>query len=399
MHTILARLRALPVAARVTIAVFILAVAAGGHWFANSNTTAGPTSLRDRERFVFISARDSSEIAVIDAQSNRVVARVVMPAAPKQLLMSEPTGILAMTSAGSSGLDIVELMPETGRARIDLGIEADSILLSPDGYLVAAHNAAQGALVVASLQTRKRLFSVNGFSGTHYLTYSYDGSQIYVVNAATAELAVFDLVQQKVIEKIKLGGTAGAVLPLQGASALTRTPDGRNGFVAIAGGDKVIAIDLGNMKIAREIRVGSRPSRPYATADARIVLVSNDGDRTVSVIDSATIQVLATLPGAADVNAINTGWFETFAFVTSSSEKRIVVLDLEKFRKVADIELPSPALTGMVNSAGVKLFAPLKGGGLVAVIDTRRHAVQTLVADAGALPWAVAMAHSNNYCH
>lgn len=53
----------------------------------------------------------------------------------------------------------------------------------------------------------------------------------------------------------------------------------------------------------------------------------------------------------------------------------------------------------MVNGVGVKLFAPLTGSGRIAVIDTRLHVVQALIDGVGAAPWAVTMAHSNNYCH
>lgn len=381
------------------IALLLLATAVAWHWYLRAGGEEAVTSLRDGERYVFVSAAGSREVSVIDGKLSRVVSRLTMPAVPRQLLVSDPTGLLAMSAIGSRGLDLVELLPATGRAQIDLGIEADSIALSPDGYLVVAHNEADGTLVLASLQTRKRLFRLDGFGGKHHLTFSYDGSQIYIVDASTAELAVLDLVQQRIIDRINLVVTSRAAKSSLLASALTRTPDGRHGFVAVAGSDKVVVVDLGAMKAVREIRVGTRPSRPYATADARVVLVSNDGDRTVSVIDSTTLQVVATLPGAADVVAINTGWFETFAFVMSGTENRIVVLNLEKFTKVADIELPSPAVAGMVNGVGAKLFAALKAGGRVAVVDTQRHVVQALVAEVGELPSAVAMARSNNYCH
>lgn len=321
-----ARLRANPKAVALGGTVAILA-AASASWYlsARGGTDTVVTSLRDGERFVFVSARDAAEVAVVDGKLDRVAARVSMPAVPKHLLVSEPTGTLVASVAGSSVLDIVELAPATGRARIDLGIEADNLVLSPDGYLVAAHNASAGLLAVASLQTRKRLFQIDEFAGSHHLTFGYDGSQIYVVNASTAELAVVDLVQQQVIERIKLNGSSISAVARHKASALTCTPDGRHGFIAMTTADSVIAVDLSSMKVVRQIRVGSRPSRPYATADGRVVLVGNDGDRTVSVIDSTTLQVVATLPGVADVIAINTGWFESFAFVMSGSEKRIAV--------------------------------------------------------------------------
>lgn len=410
MVSIVGRLRAVVRRRAFAFSGLMLVIAAAAYWFVGVERDSDPdrnvTSLRDGERFVFVSAHNANEVAVIDGKYDRVAARIAMPAVPKQLLVSAPTGTLVASVAGASTLEIVELAPGTGRARIDLGVQADNLVLSPDGYLVAAYSRASGTLTVASLQTRRVLFRLDGFSGAAFLTFSYDGSQIYVVSDQTVELAVVDLVQQRAIERIALldrestshaGGAVSA--SSQGVSALTRTPDGRHGFVAVRALNIVLAVDLSTLKPVKWIRVGSRPLRPYATADARVVLVPNDGDRTVSVIDTTTLQVVATLPGAADVIAINTGWFESFAFVMSGSEKRIVVLDLNKFEKVADIDLPGVSGAGIVNGVGVRLFAPLAGNDQIAVIDTRRHALHALIKGVGREPWAAAMAHSNNYCH
>lgn len=83
----------------------------------------------------------------------------------------------------------------------------------------------------------------------------------------------------------------------------------------------------------------------------------------------------------------------------SSSQKRVVVLDLMKFGKLGDIELPGSPGAGVVNSTGQKLYVSLADTDQVAVIDTHTHKLQALIDGAGRKPSGTIMARSNNYCH
>ena len=134
----------------------LIAAAAAAYWLVGieRDPDRAVGSLRDGERFVFVAARNANEVAVIDGKYDRVAAKISMPAVPKQLLVSEPTGALVASVAGASTLEILELAPGTGRARIDLGVQPDNLVMSPDGYLVAAHSAASGTLAVASLDRK-----------------------------------------------------------------------------------------------------------------------------------------------------------------------------------------------------------------------------------------------------
>jgi len=241
------------------------------------------------------------------------------------------------------------------------------------------------------------LFHLTGLGDPRNLTFSLDGSQLYIVDGKAMELIVIDIVQESIGERVRLEnqGQAG----ISSASSLTRTPDGRYGFVSFHGLDSVIILDLRTLKPVRRLQVGRGPLRPYGTSDGRLMLIPNDGDRSVSVIDTTTLEVVATLPGAQDVTAINTGWFESLAFVMSRSQKRVIVLDLMKFNKVGEIDLPGSPGAGVVNSTGQKLYVSLGDTNQAAVIDTQTHKVLTLINDMGHQPWGATIARSNNYCH
>ena len=185
----------------------------------------------------------------------------------------------------------------------------------------------------------------------------------------------------------------------QGIINVTRTPDGRLGFAAHGEGNAMAVIDLRTQEKIKTLTLGELPWRAYSTADGRTMLVPNNGDKTVSVISTTTLDVVATLPGAADMTGVNTGWFETTALVISRGEEKAVVLDLVELKRVGEIPLPGTPETGVTMPDGTKAYVALSGADKVAVIDLRARKLVKTIDGVGKEPWGVTMVGALNYCH
>ncbi len=360
-----------------------------------------PVSMTDSARFVFVPSSVTPQVTVIDGKLKRIAARIDVPGVPNHAVVSDAAEVIASSISGRDALQMVSLSAPSSQSEVKLPITPDALVLSPDGYLLAIGDSKREAIAIVSLQQRKVLFSLAGFHDARDLAFSFDGSQLYVSDGRRPELAVLDIVQQKVVGRVALQND-GKLRPPDGpagASALTRTPDGRFGFVSITNSDSVAVVDLRTLKFVKSIAVGRSPLRAYGTADGRLMLVPNDGDRSISIIDTTTLDVTATLTGFKDVIAIATGWFESRAFVLSSSERRVAVLDLMTFSRTGDIDLPSFPGGGVVDSAGQNLYVALTETDQTAVIDARTSGLTTLIDGAGRRPWGTLMARSNNYCH
>lgn len=373
-----------------------IGVAWGALKMSAERTTNGAVSIADGARFVFVPSGSAPQVAVIDAKSGRVVTRIELAGIPDRAVVSDAADVIAASVSGRDALEIVPLSAPASRIQVKLPITPESLVLSPDGYLLAVADGKRGAIAIVSLQQRKLLFTLSGLSDPRNSTFSLDGSQLYVTDGKSLELAVVDIVQQKILERVALGREPSMA---SGVSALTRTADGRFGFVSLGGRNSVAVIDLRTLTLVKSLAVGGAPLRAYGTADGRLMLVPNDVDRSISVIDTTTLQVAATLPGAKDVIGINTGWFESHAFVLSASERRVTVLDLMKFVKLGEVELPAFPAGGVVDSAGQKLYVALTDSDQAAVIDTRTMKLAALIDGAGRRPWGALMTRSNNYCH
>jgi YVTN family beta-propeller protein len=212
-----------------------------------------------------------------------------------------------------------------------------------------------------------------------------------------AKAAIID--QVKIAEPPALAGKAAPGAEFQGIINVTATPDGRLGFAAHGEANELAVIDLRTRALKKSVPLGQLPWRAYSTADGRFMLVPNNGDRTLSVISTAMLEVVATLPAAEDVTGVNTGWFETTAFALSRAGRKAVVYDLEDMARVGEIALPGTPETGVTTPDGGKLYVALSDTDQVAVIDIRKRELAGTINGVGDEPWGTMMTGTLNYCH
>jgi YVTN family beta-propeller protein len=258
---------------------------------------------------------------------------------------------------------------------------------------------------LVSLQDEREVARVDGLFQPHNLTFSPDGALLYVANLGASHVSVIDIASARVIDEIKiaqpppLAGKEAPGAEFQGIINVTATLDGRLGFAAHGEANELAVIDLRTRAVKKHVPLGELPWRAYSTADGRFMLVPNNGDRTLSVISTATLEVVATLPAAEDVTGVNTGWFETTAFALSRAGRKAVVYDLEAMARVGEIALPGTPETGVTTPDGAKLYVALSDTDQVAVIDIRKRELAKIIDGVGDEPWGTMMAGTLNYCH
>lgn len=384
------------------LSLMMLALAALVVWMMQPSTER---TLEGIDLYVFVPSKGAPEVTVIDTRTDRIATTLRLDRIPDQVLVSEVANRLVASKIADRSIGIVN--PETGETEktIKLSIKPERMVLSPEGWLLAVRDKSAGSVSVVSLHLQRQLAQVNGFEDPHTLTFGIGGDFVYVADRGTGIISTIDVAQAKVISKLPVVDVARAATDGEepngsyGISGLTHTPNGRLGFCAYREGHELAVMDLNDYRKIKTLALGGQPSRPWGTADGRFMMVANARDRTISVIDTGALEVVATLPGASDVSAINTGWFESVAFVMSRSEDKAVVLDLMKLKKVGDIPLPTRPGPGVVTPDGKKLYVALRGSDRVAVIDTRQRKVVSVIPHVGREPSDATMARSNNYCH
>lgn len=364
------------------------------------------SALEQANRYVFVPNRASADVAVIDTVNDEVVARVQVGKVPHQVVMADTLGKFVASNTDDHTISIIDLGDLKTEATITLGNTPEHMELSPSGDLLAVGNIGAGTVSLVSLTENRETARVKGLIEPHNMTFSPDGSLLYVANLGADHVSVVDVALGQVVNEIPVAeptpvASSGDApnLEYQGIINVTKTPDGRLGFAAHGEGNTMAVIDLRDQRKIKSLTLGELPWRAYTTADGRHMLVPNNGDETVSVISTQSLEVVATLPGAEDVTGINTGWFETTAFVISRGEDKAVVLDLVSMERVGEIALPGTPETGVTTPDGKKLYVALSEANKVAVIDIRERRVVKMIDGVGEEPWGVTMAGAINYCH
>ncbi len=360
------------------------------------------------DRYIFVPNRNSADVAIIDTDSDSVIARVPVGRVPHQVAVSDTLGRLVASNTADNTVSVIDLARLAPVATLTLDNEPEHMELSPDGRLAAVGNIAAGTVSLVSLSESREIARVQGLHEPHNMTFSPDGRFVYVGNLGANFVSVIDVAAAQVVDEIAVPDDAPlAALPgteeeHQGIINVTRTPDGRLGFAAYGDGGSLAVIDLRSRRVLKVLQLGELPWRAYATADGRHMIVPNNGDRTVSIIATVSpFEEVARLEGAADMTGVNTGWFETVAFVISRTEGRLVVLDLQRRQNAGSIDLGADSTpeTGVTTPDGRRLYVALSGRDEVAVIDTKARWLIRRIGGVGREPWGTHMVGALNYCH
>jgi YVTN family beta-propeller protein len=116
---------------------------------------------------------------------------------------------------------------------------------------------------------------------------------------------------------------------LCGAHAEQHNPDWpvTFGFVANAFDNTVSVIDTASNKVVATIPVGRFPDGVATTPDGTHAYVTNKFDATVSVIDTTSNKVVVTIPVGANPSGVATTPDGTHAYVTNSDFRSVSVID------------------------------------------------------------------------
>ncbi len=359
------------------------------------------------DHYVFVPNKNSADIAIIDANTDKVVANVKVGNIPHQVSVSDTTGKMVASNTQDNTISIIDLKTLKATRTVRLGHEPEHMAIGRSGKIVAVGNIGEGTVSLVSLVSDAETKRITGLHEPHNMTFSPDGKLLYVGNLGANFVSVIDVEKGKVINEIGVGkNTAVAALPgtneeHQGIINVTKTPDGRLGFAAYGDGDVMAVIDLRTQKKLATLQLGDAPWRAYTTKDGRFMIVPNNGDETVSIFSTtAPYKEVARLKGAADMTGVNTGWFETKAFVISRGDNKVVILDLINMKNIGEIRLKngSPE-TAVVTPDGSKLYVALSGTNELAVIDTRHGKLLRKIKNVGKEPWGAHMVGALNYCH
>jgi DNA-binding beta-propeller fold protein YncE len=118
--------------------------------------------------------------------------------------------------------------------------------------------------------------------------------RMYVVTKENNALYVVNLVDKSIVQKVALGSEAYACL---------LSPDRKELYISLWGGDKVLVLNTLQQKLVARVAVGDNPNELLLNNKGDILFVANANDNSVSVIDIKHRKVLEVLDAALYPNS------------------------------------------------------------------------------------------------
>ncbi len=219
--------------------------------------------------------------------------RVGVGRSPVHMVQTLDGHTIYVTNFGEASVSVVDAA--TWRATSTLPVPANphGITLSPDGRWVYVACVQGGAIAVLDAANKWLDGTIALPTGTqpYAVALSRDGRYLYAPDNFAARLFVIDTASRQVIGAVPIGLRAALEARSADGSTLYVT-NGASGTVSVLD----LAADPAHPRVRATVRVGTYPHGLALTPDGRYLVVANTLGDTLSVIATATDQVVATLP-------------------------------------------------------------------------------------------------------
>ena len=248
--------------------------------------------------------------------------------------------------------------------RVELGLFPATVQVAPNGHYAWVVNfnlhgeMTPSSVSVVYLDDMLEVRRIPTCVMPHGSRLSPDGKRHYSACMMNDALVEIDADRMEVARHFMLsaGGEHGMNGPVQAMSAaVTCSPtwaepsaDGRSVWVACGKSNEVVEIDVGSWTLKRRVPVGEGIYNLAASRDGRLVIGTNKGGQSVSVIDAASGRELARIPTTRRLpSGLVISPDSRYAFVTQegvgSEPGTVDVIDLRTLARVASVEVGQQA--------------------------------------------------------
>lgn len=264
---------------------------------------------------------------------------------------------------------------------------AGSLQAAPLAY-VTSEKAGIGVIGLDTM-TLEKTFSI-GAAGPRGLSLNDDGTRLVVADKTTGELAAIDTATGRVVKRVKIGKNPEYVRVRGGYAYVTYEPGDSGKPAGKAAGtspDKpgaedddankppaeIAIVDLKTWKIVHSVVSGHETEGVEFSRDGKQMLVTNEGDDTVSVYDARSGKPIATVkvPAGGRPRGIRRSPDGTQYVVTLESLSKIIVLDAGDFHIVKSVDTKLGPYGVAFGPDGKRLFVAAARDQTLQVFDAK----------------------------
>lgn len=273
--------------------------------------------------YAYVAAQNGNTVAVIDTSSNTVTATIPVGLTPTSVALTPDRASLYVANGSSNSVSVVSTATNTVTATIPVGNIPYGIAITPDGAFAYVANLRSHNVSVIDTATHTVVTTVAVGLNPMGVAITPDQAFVYVTNQSSDSVSVIDTATNTVVTTVAAGRFPGPV---------AASPDGAFVYVGIffsPGVGGVSVVDRSNNTVIKQVVTGNQPSGIAFSADGTSAYVANFVGSSVSAIDTATIEVVATISSSeartpAGVAITPNG---AFAYAANFNSNNVSVID------------------------------------------------------------------------
>lgn len=275
-------------------------------------------------------------------------------------------------------------------------LAASAVHAAPVAY-VTSEKAGVGVVDLDDM-TLEKTFSI-GASGPRGLGLNDDGTRLMVADKNTGELAAIDTSTGKVVARVKIGKNPEYVRVRDGRAYVTYEPGDtgkpgkseksekseKSGAGGKPGGDdddankppaEIAVVDLKTWRVIRSVQSGHETEGVEFSRDGSLMLVTNEGDDTVSIYRTDTSEPVRTVKLAAGgrPRGIKASPDGKRYVVTLESLSKLVVLDAGDYHVVKTVDTKLGPYGVAYGPSGTHIFVAAARDKTLQVFDAQTYA-------------------------
>ncbi|MEO7215526.1 MBG domain-containing protein [Mucilaginibacter sp.] len=294
--------------------------------FTAVNTSSKPiiatiTATPVASGYAYICHYYEGTVSVVNLSTNSITTTIPVGINPSRTYVSPDGTSVYVSDYGTTNIFVISTTTNAVVATIDAGVKPGNVVVSPDGGRLYVSGTESGSVLVIDVATKVILATITVGSSPQGIAFNPDGTRAYVVNNSSGTVSVINTASFDVIGTIPVGyNPVNAVVSPDGSRVYVT--NGNHTNTSFEGSVSVInAIDN---TVIETIITGSHPYGIAISPDGSRVYQSNNGGADISVINTATNKVIATI--ATPVVGSPTGvclspegnWLYAINFVTGT---------------------------------------------------------------------------------
>ncbi len=240
---------------------------------------------------MFVANKRGDSLSRIDLSTGQETHRVDTCENPHELAVSPDGGELLVGCYSGSSVNLHDTSDLSLIRAVELGDGArvHSAVWRADGSIVAGAEGRGSLFLVRFSETGSDVDLAeigNGGQGPHMVAVNADGTHAWGTIIPSGSVVRYDLEQGVESARLLLG---------EQTEALALSPDGEVLWIGSNTDNLVYRLDATSLQRQVEIPVGNVPIRIAPHPDGAFVATSNFGDGSISVIDTASNEVVRTI--------------------------------------------------------------------------------------------------------